>query len=579
MTGNYSARALFFALLCAAPLLLFSQIQGPEIKDSGLQLTLSASSFSSSLYVYGCGYGIADWHDVMQSDICAPAVWEVSSDSSGCMAGDTSLEGRILLVWEGACPVATKAKFAQEAGAIAMLIFGRANTQYAAVTGHNLGEEGELPAVQIPVFCIKLGDFQSIAPVFEQGDSVLACLKRPAVFLNSGRYAAWEIQQHCLLKPPTPFQFSVRLSNLSGMDLQNVTVRSRLLRSDGQELYNGVLLIPQIDSLVTDSLYLFPDVFDDFYIAPNLYKIVYEVQGKNNGAVYMDSRSIRFNTSTYFFAKELTGMQAAYRPDTLPQEDWGIGNVFYYNSGSFDYFKAYNAKIAILPGVEMGNSGEYYIELSLFRFNDDVLPDFSNFEPDGSSMMLVGVGFFTGDLSENASFFDVEIFDITTAETGVLLESGKYYALFAGFTGPDRYTYQGFSEEHVEGRIATLLHIDGTWRLVNFYGKPNPVIRMGLDAPSGFCLIGTEEPSRIDFKTFPNPAKDHLTIQLALQETSDVRITISDMTGRILITAHQKVFSEEQLTFPVSHLPNGAYSVRITTKEGSLTNKFIVQKE
>lgn len=580
MTENYLARALLLALLCTTSLLLSAQNLGNEIKDAGLQLTISAGSFSHSFYVYGCGYGIADWKDVMSSDICATAVWEGNSDSSGCVNGGPSLEGKILMVWAGTCPVATKAKMAQEAGASALLVVGRAETLYAPVTGHGLGNEGEVPAVQIPVFYLSPEDFQDITPVFSQTDSIQACLKRPGIFLNSGKHAAWEIQQHCKMKLPTPFQFSVNLSNISGTDLQNVTILGRLLRQNGQELYTSTLQIPEIDSSVTDSLYVFPDVFDDFAIAPNAYRITYEVQGKNNGAIYVDKRTIRFNTSTYVLAKEVSGVQAAYRPDTLPQGGWSIGNIFHYDNGFFNYFISNSAQIAVLPGFELDSIGEYSFELALFRFNDDVLPDFSNFNSDGTSMVLVGTGIYTGIPSENVALLDIEVFDLNTAELGTNIESGAYYALVATFLDHNRYIYQGFSEEHVEGLTSTIQYKDGSWYLGNLYGEPNPVLRMRVDLIDGFCpTIDTEEPSRINFKTFPNPARSELTIQMALQETSDIQATISDMTGRILMSDNRQVFSEEQLTFPVSQLPNGAYSIRVTTKAGSLTKKFIVQKE
>ncbi|MBL7782313.1 MAG: hypothetical protein JNM22_13905, partial [Saprospiraceae bacterium] len=104
--------------------------QGPEIKDSGLQLTLSAGAFSTSLYVYECGYGIADWKDVMTEDVCGEVVWSGFPDSSGCIANNTPLAGKMVMLWEGGCPVAEKAKLAQEAGALGILVVGRNNTAY-----------------------------------------------------------------------------------------------------------------------------------------------------------------------------------------------------------------------------------------------------------------------------------------------------------------------------------------------------------------------------------------------------------------------------------------------------------------
>ncbi|MCC6281803.1 MAG: hypothetical protein IT262_14440, partial [Saprospiraceae bacterium] len=134
MTGNTTLTGLLFAFLMLSVFTFPAHGQGAEIKESGLQLQISSNSFSATLYVFECGYGISDWKDVMDEDICAPLVWVGNADSSACIDNGISLSGKIAVVWEGTCPVATKAAFAQQAGALAVLIAGKSDAQHPPIS-------------------------------------------------------------------------------------------------------------------------------------------------------------------------------------------------------------------------------------------------------------------------------------------------------------------------------------------------------------------------------------------------------------------------------------------------------------
>ncbi|HPI05079.1 MAG TPA: T9SS type A sorting domain-containing protein [Saprospiraceae bacterium] len=572
----YSVSRLFtLAFFLTFPFYAYSQ--GSELKDSGLQLTVSAGAFSSSLYVYECGYGISDWKDVLHEDVCAPVIWAGFPDSAGCIPNNMPLEGKIVLMWEGGCPVAEKARIAQDAGALAVLIAGKNNVQSQPVSKHALGEAGQLPAVQIPVFYLKPSDFQILQPILQQGPNVQACLIRPGVFLNSVGFPAQDVQQHCMISQDS-FRFSVRLSNISGVNLQNITIRGVVQRANGQEVLSDILFISELDNGVTDSLFTFPQIFAPFDLSSTIPQVLYTVQGNTSQGPFLDIRTVRFNPNADVLAKELTGMETAYRPDTILESGWGVANLYRLAGNNLDLFYATYAGISVIPGEEMAGSQDLYAELSLFVLNDDVLPDFSNFAPDGSSLSLIGVGQLQS-MANNQAIQWVEMYYINTALQGVPLENNKIYLLAAYFPDSYRYSYLGMNEGHVEEKESSFLYLDGQWRTNNFYGNPNPVLRMALDGAIFCPTIGTVDLNRIEFKTYPNPAKDFLHIQIALPETSDALITVTDITGREILTEYRKNLNEETLNFPVSKLPNGAYAVRISTKAGSSVQKFIIQKE
>lgn len=556
--------------------------QGPEIKDSGLQLTLSAGAFSTSLYVYECGYGMADWKDVMTEDLCGEVVWSGFPDSSGCIANNTPLVGKIVMLWEGECPVKEKAKLAQQAGAIGMLVVGRGNTVFPPVPRYSLGWQGQIPEVQIPAFYIKASDFQSIQAIFLQSTPPVACFNRPGIFINSVTHPANDIQQHCLFPEVSPFQFSARLSNFSGSDLQDVTLRAILQKNNGQEVISSVRYIPEFAASVSDSTFLLPDVFTSIDMPPGLYQVLYTIQGTANGHTFTDIRQVQLNTGSSVLAKELRGMQAAYRPDTLPEFSWGIGNVFYYNPAVLDYFQINYALISILPSMEMNPSEVVDFEVNLFQLNEGISPGQNNFAPDGSDMTLIGVGVSNTPVtvSEITPLMGIEMYDFNTAEIGVLLEPDNYYVLAVIFTSEALPMYVGFNEAHVEGTPRTLLFKDGIWKFADFYGAPNAVIRMNLDI-EWFCpIIGVESAvPKINFRISPNPAHDVLHIQTAFEESTDAIITFTDISGKIMLTEYRKNLNSETLSYPVEQYPTGIYAVRITTKDASGTQKFVVHKE
>jgi len=581
MTGNATLTALLFVFLIQSVFTFPAYGQGAEIKESGLELYISSNSVSTSFYVFECGYGISDWRDVMEEDICAPLVWIGNVDSSGCIDNGIPLAGKIAVIWEGGCSVATKAAFAQQTGALAVLIAGKSDPQYPPISRYPMGLENELPAVQIPVFYLTPSVFQHVNMAFQSGSEVMACLKRPAGYLTSLSYPSSDIQQFCFAQL-TPFQFKAGVSNLSGMDIQNVTISGALERENGEHILGSVLHIPEIQASVTDSTYILPDVFNNLIVPPGIHQVTYTIQGTVNGVPYVDIRRIPFDANSYELAKELKGSQTAYRPDSIPTEGWAVANLYYLSGHSLDLYTVDGIQISVFPGQEMDTLGSIHIEVFLFGLNEDILPDLSNFDTSefySSSLSPIGVGNINIDLSENQPFLWTEILDLNTAAPAPYLEPNKYYLLAATFSGESQYLYQGFDETYDAGKVSTLVYTD-KWHLGGFYGSPNAALRMDLSIGHLQCpTINTREPYRINFKISPNPVQDYLTLQMAFEESTDAFITFFDINGRVITADNRKGLIDDQLTYPASKFTNGANIVRVTTQKGSETKMFVVQNE
>ena len=76
---------------------------------------------------------------------------------------------------------------------------------------------------------------------------------------------------------------------------------------------------------------------------------------------------------------------------------------------------------------------------------------------------------------------------------------------------------------------------------------------------------------QLDFKVYPNPFKNELTIVLPFS-LKDAKYTIFTIDGRII--KHSKIFSKEQL-LDVSSLSSGIYFIKFKIGDLAFNRKII----
>lgn len=86
--------------------------------------------------------------------------------------------------------------------------------------------------------------------------------------------------------------------------------------------------------------------------------------------------------------------------------------------------------------------------------------------------------------------------------------------------------------------------------------------------------VGFEELSDLDWRIYPNPAKNELKISIKSEEIRSIQIL--DISGRLLLT---KESVEKGITMiDLSGISNGAYIVRVNTRNSSFKKKLVVHK-
>ncbi|MBV6439691.1 MAG: T9SS C-terminal target domain-containing protein [Haliscomenobacteraceae bacterium CHB4] len=81
------------------------------------------------------------------------------------------------------------------------------------------------------------------------------------------------------------------------------------------------------------------------------------------------------------------------------------------------------------------------------------------------------------------------------------------------------------------------------------------------------------------FGMFPNPANDQLTVEVPMENESDVQVAILDVAGKIALQQHRTLAKgDNRITLDVSRLPNGIYFVQLRNGEQTHTRKLTVQR-
>ena len=375
------------------------------------------------------------------------------------------------------------------------------------------------------------------------------------------------------------FAFEAYVSNLGTQPQTNLKVYAYVLEYDANTgnplglIYVDSVAIPELAPGVDSFTVAFPGTFAP-ELPVGLYAVAYEVAADAEDQHDADNfKGDFFEVTDLLFAKE-NGPQTGFQP--ADGGDWAVGN--YYRMGDYDetldQFSALGATFAFAVNAPSA-PGDINVEISLFRLNDDVLDDFSNFETDGSSMTLVGTtSYDTPDDAANYDLQEAEIFDLNTGLAGVPLEPNARYILSAGYTGASSEAFNAFNSNVYANFISTLLYIGGEWG-GNFVGRPNALVRMNLD----LTTTTDEKPlAETALTVSPNPTADYVNLKVNFEQPTNATITIADLTGRVIRTENRKGMMDETVNYQLKDLASGTYLARIATANGTRTLKFVVQK-
>ncbi len=548
---------------------------------SGIILRVTIDGVASDYYAGSCGYGTANWGGVFGDNVlCGNGSWgyDITPDSLGCdsiPAGQ--LTGKVAMIRRGACGFSIKSFNAQKAGAVAVLIAQLAN---APTTDdcfvQNMGPtEPQASGTTVPVLFICRNIANQIDAAIKAGKVANICFVRPDVKLASSFFPVSHIQTPLTQIAVDTFGFGASLTNIGTTVRTNASVTAKVEKADGTVLFTETQTVASLapgDTAVVDFLNQF---------VPNLalgsYAVKYSTSADPVGGVapVQDRKDGIFLITTNLFAQE-NGAGGGFRPGTLT-DTWAVGAAYSIAPGTIEKYKCNTTEFNFATNADDYPVTTVEAAHYIFKVNDDVAADFSNFEDDGffsSSLEWLGFGQYAANPAAVAYQLEkVAIEDINSSTPGINLVAGGRYFVMIEYASPLFNTFNGFNTTVDLPGISTMI-FNGGWFLGGFGAGTEAVARMYLDLQSKT----DEQPLPVNsMKIVPNPVVDVLNLAIEFDEPTNATITIADINGRVIIYENRKALTNELLHYPLS-VATGTYLARIATEKGTLTKKFVVVK-
>jgi hypothetical protein len=240
-----------------------------------------------------------------------------------------------------------------------------------------------------------------------------------------------------------------------------------------------------------------------------------------------------------------------------------------------EQYKAVSASFAYTTTASDIEVKDVTAPLYLLRVNDDITDDLVNLDGTSlfSSLEFIGTGDFDAPDSINTggSIQFVQLVDANGSD-GVALEKGGRYILAIEYSGDNRLAFHAFNDDNSVLFRSTLIYNNNEFS--SFGDDVNAVLRLQL------ALVSTTDNVALPsyaMEIFPNPATDFVTINVNLDKSSPVTVTIADITGKVIVSDDQTNTQQASFTYPLPTLAAGVYLARIATNDGTLTKRFVVK--
>jgi hypothetical protein len=372
------------------------------------------------------------------------------------------------------------------------------------------------------------------------------------------------------------FGFFITLSNKGLEPMTNIKVKATVENSATQAtIFADSIIVPVLDPGVADSFIVLPNTY-----APQLGEGEYFIRY----SVRADSVDLRpddndggspFVVTDFIFSKENAVQSFTRTAQDIP---WNVGNFYLMADDLDDDYQASVAEFAFETDTTELAIEDVQGTVFLFKVNDDVAEDFSDFDTGefpGPSVEWIGYADYQAPAGvEEGELQQVELLDFNFGTKGVALQPGGRYFLMIGYPEEAKQTNHAFNRDiKYFNAISTIIYTS-EWFLGGFGDDFNAVMRMYIS------LVTTTDEKPLPestLKVFPSPAKDNVNLDINFEQPTNVTITIADLSGRVVSVETRKNVTEELYNFNLAGMASGTYLARIATKEGTRTLKFVVQ--
>lgn len=207
-------------------------------------------------------------------------------------------------------------------------------------------------------------------------------------------------------------------------------------------------------------------------------------------------------------------------------------------------------------------------------------------QPAGFTSDIVRAGIEAFDGENFTEVFSSADFTITPANFGswlqlsgslgpVVLTPGLYRVIFYRTEAADATLRLAMAQASPEGTVGGIKSSDLTTLGL---ASPNAImIRM---SPDSNLSVEENENNFFSVSMYPNPANDKVNISYVLDRTSDVTVTITDLSGKAVSTTSVSAVNAgaNAVAVNTSDLSNGVYVVSLTANNQTSTHKLVIKK-
>jgi len=515
---------------------------------------------------------------------------EGCADSLGNPFIDSSVNGKIAVVWRGSCQFGYKAAVAENNGAVAIIIINHSG----APVGMAGGDSGVV-AVNIPVVMISTTDGQTLINEMSNGPveifmgnklgSQINDLGSSKSVANISKYGS--VPRNLVESGINNFDLGLTITNFGSDD--NSPVLTQSISGPNGYLYTDTITYGVLPALQdTDYTYL---PFTDTNLTVGEYTINYDLSILNE--IDQDSAdnnvTASFNVTNNVLSRartdENTGQIVAnYWPHNYTTNQNVCMHVY---EDEWPY--AYGVEgIYFSADTDSSLVGEYMV-ISIYEWNDPVSGAFGTWTQQSLNPVLYNDYVFADDSLKKQIVYH-EFTDDNSAPTVFKFQNYQRYLVCleydAGISGNldfafgyDNYLDYGSNTAYNPELGPAQLNIDGIPPYTSFAGDWYTGWS-GADAPSiglkmAYSYVGIDDINDSNYKIYPNPTNSIFNIGVK-DNNEKIKVEIYDMTGRRVISTKNVV--SQTITLNVNNLQSGHYIVKIINDSGKVTSMKMVKK-
>ncbi len=223
--------------------------------------------------------------------------------------------------------------------------------------------------------------------------------------------------------------------------------------------------------------------------------------------------------------------------------------------------------------VLIGEINEQVVDKNWDNFDDSQL-DFAFPYDDKAQINLVGVADYTFVDAQQADTVTVAVLDPASASAAPVLKPGNRYFVVVKYADDNGVIFHTFSTSFKNYNTGHTVVGTSAWFLGGFGSTRQATIRTDIK-----LTVKTDENPLPDnsLKLMPSLADQQMVAQINFDKQTNVSVVIADFNGKVIDVQDLEGITSVNHTVETASLPAGAYLIRLETKEGTKTQKFVVQ--